>query len=46
MMRKIRLSAPWSVQGAGALVGFGPGNPLFPSWLRLSLLFYEDGQIF
>ena len=37
-LERARGREPW--------LGFGLGNPLFPSWLRLSLLFYEDGQIF
>ena len=44
-MRKIRWSAPWSVPG-GQPLGLGFRNALFPSWWRLSPLFYQDGQIF
>ena len=37
-LERARGREPW--------LGFGLGNPLFPSWLRLSPLFYQDGQIF
>jgi hypothetical protein len=32
-------------QGEAALSGLGFRNVLFPSWRRLSPLFYQDGQI-